>query len=225
VVLLQRRPVALLVLVIVIVAATVGCGGGDDSGGATTGAKIGGVAPSGGPVAWPAPPASDVARLVKAAGLALETHETLIHHVHAHLDIFIDGTHRTVPAGLGIVITDPAVHSGTTGGGPAYGGINPPCAQPCISPLHTHDITGVLHTESATAEENTLGQLFAEWDVKLTDSCIGTFCAPATPILVYVDGKPKPLAATADVALSNLREIAIVIGRAPARIPSEGDFG
>lgn len=217
-----------LVLVVLVVASLAGCGGDDDKGGTanpTADAEIGGTAAAGGPVAWPAPPAADVARAVQAAGLLLGPAETLIHHVHAHLDVFIDGKHRTVPAGLGIVITDPAVHHGTVDGGPAYGGISPPCDHPCISPLHTHDISGVLHTESATADDNTLGELFAEWDVKLTDTCIGTYCAPATPIRIYVDGQPKPLASAPDIALTNLREIAIVIGTSPSRIPSEGDFG
>lgn len=36
---------------------------------------------------------------------------------------------------------------------------------PCISPLHTHDTTGSLHTESATAVPNRLGQFFTEWGV------------------------------------------------------------
>jgi len=221
----------ILLLVVLAIASLTSCGGDDDKGSndnggdATSDAEIGGTAAVGGPVAWPAPAAADVARAVEAAGLALQPAETLIHHVHAHLDVFIDGKHRTVPAGIGIVITDPAVHHGTADGGPAYGGISPPCDQPCISPLHTHDITGVLHTESATTDDNTLGELFAEWDVKLTDTCIGTYCIPATPIRIYVDGQAKPLASAPDIALSNMREIAVVIGKLPSRIPSEGDFG
>ncbi|MEN3271569.1 MAG: hypothetical protein V7636_330 [Actinomycetota bacterium] len=214
-----------ILLAAVLAVALTSCGDDDDNGGsATVDAEIGGIAAIGGAEAWPAPPANEVDRVVQAAGLALGPSETLIHHVHAHLDVFIDGKHRTVPAGIGIVFTDPAVHKDTFAGGPTYGGIITPCAQPCISPLHTHDITGTLHTESATADDNTLGELFAEWDVKLTDSCVGTYCAPDTPIRVYVDGKAKPLASAADIELTNLREIAIVIGRPPARIPSEGDF-
>ena len=212
----------LVAVAAVALAALVSCGG-DDSGGTTSGPKIGGSASIGGALAWPAPAAGDVARLVRGAGLELEPKETLVHHVHAHLDVFIDGKHRTVPAGIGIVITDPAVHTGTVHGSPAYGGIAG-CDQPCISPLHTHDVTGVLHTESATPDDNTLGQLFAEWDVKVTSSCIGTYCAPKTPIHVYVDGEQKPLASLPDVALSDGREIAVVIGASPARIPSKGDF-
>jgi hypothetical protein len=143
--------------------------------------------------------------------------------VHAHLDVFIDGAHRSVPSGIGIVITDPAVHTGTVGGAPAYGGIEG-CDTPCISPLHTHDVTGVLHTESAVDVDNTLGQLFKEWDVRLTDTCVGSYCTPTTAIRLFVDGKAKALASASKVPLTDHEEIAIVIGKPPTRIPSEGDF-
>src|SRR4051794_2310280 len=105
--------VVLAVMAVTVIAA---CSSGGNSSGSsnsssTTGTKVGGIAAAGGPLAWPAPPADQVAPLTAAAGLQLETAESLAHHVHAHLDVFIDGAHRTVPGGLGIVITDPAVHT------------------------------------------------------------------------------------------------------------------
>jgi hypothetical protein len=153
-----------------------------------------------------------------AAGLVPETHETLVHHVHSHLDVFIDGVPQTVPAGIGIRIDDPAVKSGP---GPAYGGISPACEQPCISPLHTHDTTGVLHTESAVDVDNTLGQFFVEWGVKLDGQCVGEYCSPGTPVAVYVDGQPvaPDTAAVNGIAILDRREITIVIGTPPAAIP------
>ena len=170
---------------------------------------------------WPAP--ADAMAQARAAGLVPEDAERLEHHVHAHLDVFIDGDHVVVPAGIGINIDDPAVRDFTVDGAPAYGGINPPCDQPCISPLHTHDITGVLHTESATDVDNTLGQFFTEWDVKLDANCVATYCMPDTKIAVYVDGEavhddPR------SITLSDHKEIAIVIGTPPAEVPSTGDF-
>ena len=127
-----------------------------------------------------------------------------------------------MPGGLGIVITDPAVHSGTAHGAPAYGGIAG-CDQPCISPLHTHDATGIIHTESATDQDNTLGQLFHERDVRLDATCIGTSCSPDTPIHVYVDGKERPLADAARIPLSDDEEIAITIGTTPDGVPATAD--
>ena len=114
-------------------------------------------------VSWPAP-SKPIALAVKA-GLVPETAERLEYHVHSHLDVFVDGQAVVVPAGLGINIKDPAVHTFQVDGNAQYGGLNPPCDQPCISPLHSHDITGILHTESATKKANTLGQLFSEWNV------------------------------------------------------------
>ena len=146
-----------------------------------------------------------------AAGLVPETSEHLEFHVHAHLDVFQDGKQVVVPGGIGIDTTNPAVHSGEIGGYPAYGGINPPCATPCISPLHTHDATGVIHTESSTRKFNTFGQFLTEWNVTL----------PANT-LVYVDGT-KFTGDPKTIPLSNGKEIAVVIGTPPAKIPSTWD--
>jgi hypothetical protein len=159
--------------------------------------------------------------LARAAGLVPETAERLAYHVHAHLDIFVNGVAKLIPGGLGIQINDPAVHSATGAHGlPGYGGINPPCNTPCISPLHTHEADGVLHTESATRKNNELGQLFIEWNVPLSTTCVGTYCSPATTITWYVDGK-KFTGDPTTVSLSNYLEIAVVIGTPPATIPSQ----
>jgi len=173
-------------------------------------------------VAWPAP--ADPMALARAADLVPDTHETLVHHVHAHLDVFVNGQRVTVPAGIGINIHDPGVHvfpdiAGATG----YGGISPPCATPCISPLHTHDVTGIIHTESPTQVDNTLGEFFVEWGVKLDANCVQRYCRPQTKIAIYVNGK-RFTADPRTIDLSNHKEIAIVIGTPPAQIPSEGDF-
>jgi hypothetical protein len=150
------------------------------------------------------------------AGLVPETKESLTFHVHAHLDVFKDGAPVEVPAGIGIDISNPGVQHGLApDGSDLYGGIAG-CDKPCISPLHTHDITGVLHTESKTPQPNTLGQFFTEWGVKLTAECVGTFCAPATPIAFYVDGKPFT-GDPATILLEDHLEIAITIGSPAGR--------
>jgi hypothetical protein len=177
--------------------------------------------PATGAAPWPAPP--DPMARARAAGLVPRGFETLEHHVHAHLDVFVDGVAQVVPAGLGIDIHDPAVHSADNNGHPQYGGINPPCKQACISPLHTHDETGILHTESPTNADNTLGELFTEWGVKLSPTCVGGYCAPAWKVAVYVagvrhNGDPRR------IALTDHAEIAVVIGNPPAKIPAAGDF-
>src|SRR5689334_18431758 len=111
-------------------------------------ATASGARPSASSVAgvWPRPP--DPMGLAVAAGLKPQPKEFLANHVHAHLDVFVDGKRVTVPAGVGIKIDDPAVrHETLADGSDNYGGIQL-CNEPCISPLHTHDTSGVLHTES-----------------------------------------------------------------------------
>jgi hypothetical protein len=171
--------------------------------------------PAPGQLIWAAP--SNPLELTVSAGLKPEVKETLIFHVHAHLDVLLDGSSVLVPAGIGINIADPAVKHGQWNGDPAYGGIKG-CAQPCISPLHTHDESGVIHTESANNTPHTLGQFFTEWNVPLGGGCVGQYCGPATPTVVYVDGQ-RYNGNPANIALTDRKEIAVIIGSAPKQIP------
>jgi len=200
----MRRTVSSVAILCVLLATAASCGSSSKK-------------PKTSAIAWPAP-ADPMAR-ARAAGLVPETAESFVLHVHAHLDVFVNGQAVTVPAGIGINIHDPAVHTLDVGGAKAYGSIDPPCKTACISPLHTHDVTGILHTESPNLVRNQLGQLFTEWGVKLDTKCVQSYCMPATKIAVYVDGKqfkgdPRT------IVLSDRKEIAIVIGSPPAQIPS-----
>ena len=65
--------------------------------------------------------------------------------------------------------------------------------------------------------------IIAEWGVRLDASCVGEFCRPETPIAVYVDGEPSA-GNPADIVLTDLKQIAIVIGTPPAEIPATADF-
>lgn len=117
---------------------------------------------------WSVP--SDEVRYIRAAGLPpLDAEQTVVHY-HAHLDLLVDGKPVPVAAGIGI---DESARK--------------------ISPLHTHDTTGVVHIESANNSEFTLGQLFTEWDVRLNAHCIGGLCAggnDGAQLRVAVDGQP-----------------------------------
>jgi len=136
--------------------------------------------------------------------------------------VFVNGKRVRVPAGIGINIRDPAVKVfNAPDGTKAYGGISL-CNSPCISPLHTHDDSGILHTESASPVPNRLGQFFTEWGVTLTPSCVGGYCH-LTSTHIYINGKPF----TGDprtILLTNHREIAIIIGTPPSTIPATADF-
>jgi hypothetical protein len=171
-------------------------------------------------VLWRAP--DDPLGRTVDAGLDPARKEFLIHHAHAHLDVFVDGKPIAVPSGIGININDPEVRRFKARDGTFdYGGIER-CSRPCISPLHTHDGSGILHTESATPQPNTLGQFFTEWGVRLSESCVGKYCDPQ-PVAFYVNGKPHQEDPRA-IQLTDRKEIAIVIGSPPAKIPKAGDF-
>jgi hypothetical protein len=199
-----------------LVLALTGCGGGGKK--TTAPPARPAPTPTKGAVPWPAPP--DPMKLAEKAGLTPETHEFLLLHVHAHLDVFVNGSPVTVPAGIGINIHDPGVHHAEQKDGSlVYGFIDPPCAKPCISPLHTHDVYGVLHTEAKKNEFNNLGEFFTEWNVRLDNKCVGGYCKPAAPVSIYVDGQAYT-GNPRQIGLENLREIAIVIGTPPTEIPS-----
>jgi hypothetical protein len=199
-----------------LVLAVAGCGVGTVASSAPTAASPAPAAT----VLWPAPP--DPLERTVAAGLEPAPKEHVAYHVHAHLDVFLDGESITVPAGIGINIDDPDVRRfNEPDGSVSYGGIEV-CAKPCISPLHTHHETGIIHTESESSEPNTLGQFFIEWGVALSDSCVGDTCSPKS-IAFYVNGEPYTGDPSA-IELTDHKEIAIVIGTPPPQIPSTADF-
>jgi hypothetical protein len=152
---------------------------------------------------WPADPPGLQGRL-EAAGLQVLNSEGQIQHTHQHLDVYVDGAHVTVPAGIGI---------------DAAAGI--------ISPIHTHDATGIIHVESPTVRDFTLGQVFDVWGVKFDAHCLGETCDGNGRVLsVYangqaVSGDPRAL------VLASHQEIVVAIGTAaqlPNPIPSSYQF-
>jgi hypothetical protein len=172
---------------------------------------------------WPAP--ADPMALVQQAGLVAETAEYLTTHNHAHLDVFVDGVPITVPGGIGIDTKASGVVDTVTPDGTAHDFQVATCPSVCLSPLHTHDPSGIVHSESKTANHPAylLGEFFTEWGLRLDASCVGEYCAPDVLIHVYLngtlyDGDP------AEIPLASLLEIAIVIGQPPTLIPSDWDF-
>jgi hypothetical protein len=216
----------LLIVASSLVLAVAGCGN-DENGGTgeprsqtPAAARVPASSDADARALWPAP--QDPLERTIAAGLEPERKEFLIHHVHAHLDVFIDGEPIAVPAGIGITIDDPEVQRfEDPDGSVGFGGIER-CHKPCISPLHTHDGSGIIHTESATPKPNTLGQFFTEWGVRLSGSCVGGHCSPE-PITFSVDGKCYTKDPRA-IELTDRKQIAIVVGTPPPQIPGTADF-
>jgi hypothetical protein len=77
-------------------------------------------------------------------GVQCNTSEQLAYHIHQHLAIYDAGQPVTVPEGIGIDQKNN-----------------------CIYWLHTHDTTGVIHVESPSQKQYTLGTFFDIWGQKI----------------------------------------------------------
>jgi len=150
---------------------------------------------------WPAP--ADAAAAVAAAGLPMLGSEGNVEHIHAHLDVLADRQPVAVPANIGI-----DTKHGT------------------ISPLHTHDGSGVLHIESPVKRQFSLGEFFSEWQVSLASDHVGGLRSGDGKLMrVFVNGRPQT-GNPAAMMLGAHDEIAVVYGTpAPGEtIPSTYTF-
>ncbi len=103
--------------------------------------------------------------------------EALAYHIHAHLQIYVNGTQKNIPYGIGIV---PPYSLDSSSGSPFVSGGSK------FYYLHTHDETGVIHVESPTKRQYTLGNFFDVWNQPLSTGQVGPNKGTVT---VYVDGK------------------------------------
>lgn len=153
------------------------------------------------PPPWQAP--TDASGAVAKAGLPMLNSEGVVEHIHAHLDVLVDGKPVAVPAGIGI-----DEQAGT------------------ISPLHDHDTSGVIHVESPAKVPFSLGQFFTEWQVTLSSTQLGGLKAGnGNTLRAYVNGKPDA-GDPAAVTINAHDEITLVYGPAGAqpKVPNNYAF-
>jgi hypothetical protein len=135
------------------------------------------------------------ARLV-ADGLQVLTAEGQVQHTHQHLDLFVDGQRVAIPPDIGIDRVNLI-----------------------LSPIHTHDASGIIHVESPIVREFTLGEFFDVWGVRFNGHCVGGTCDGNGRVLsVYRNGQPV----TGDprsIVLDAHEEIVVAIGTT-AQLPS-----
>jgi hypothetical protein len=200
------RALAATTAVLVLAAGTaLGIALARDGGSATESVRRAGPLPGEltGGAPWPANNGATLRPRLAAAGLPALSREGSALHIHVHLDLFVDGRRVTVPAGVGI---DRDLQF--------------------ISPLHTHDATGIVHVESPTVRTFTLGELFDVWGVRLSRSCLGGYCARGgSELRVYADG--RPVADPRGLALAPHQEIVVAFGterQLPRPLPAHYDF-
>jgi hypothetical protein len=151
---------------------------------------------------WPAEIAHLSSRL-SAIGLPALSQEGTALHIHQHLDIFIHGKAIPVPAGIGINQQ-----------------------APFISPIHTHDTSGVIHVESPTLQTFTLGQFFDIWGVRFNQNSVGGYTNDGSSILtLYINGQ-KFVGDARTIELASHQEIVITFGTTAEQpqIPSSFKF-
>ncbi|MFL6138885.1 MAG: hypothetical protein ACJ74O_13955 [Frankiaceae bacterium] len=143
---------------------------------------------------WPAP--AHPLAAAREAGLRSNQMEGTVVHYHAHLDILVNGKPATVPGNLGIDTT-----------------------QGQLAEVHTHDATGVIHIEAPDkGHRYVLGQVFAEWDVRLDATHLGGLVAgDGKALRAYVNGK-QVSGNPARIELKPHEEIALVYGPAGAKV-------
>jgi hypothetical protein len=124
-----------------------------------------------GPAPW-GPGLEGLQQRLEAIGVPFGPQETLAYHIHDLVQVFVDGKPSPIPAGIGINNVGAQ-------------------ADQFIAAMHTHDASGIVHIESPTKREYTLGQFFDVWGVRLTQTCLGeVYCNSGDKQLrVYYDGK------------------------------------
>jgi hypothetical protein len=134
---------------------------------------------------------------LRPLGLSPLPREGTVLHIHQHLDLYVNGAKITLPALVGIDIP-----------------------LQFITEVHTHDTTGIIHVESPVQRTFTLGQLFGEWGVKLTASCVGRYCGP---LKWWVNGQ-RVTGDPSQLILRSHQEIAIAEGPPPLIVPKSYGF-
>lgn len=146
-----------------------------------------------GPPPW-GPQSELLPERLQILGLNQLPQEGTVLHIHQHLDLWVNGAKVTLPPNVGIDIPDQF-----------------------ITELHVHETeANFIHVESPVKKTFYLQQLFGEWGVRLTASCVGSFCGK---LHWWVNGKPQT-GNPGLLALQEHQEIAIALGKPPAHVPS-----
>jgi hypothetical protein len=181
-------------------------------------ASLGTLRPAGspgpaGPEGIPIPRAAPLAGTATAAAgtdvdrIGCQSSEQTIVHIHAHLTIFVNGSPRQVPAGIGV----PGAQAQSTAQGPFVS------SGTCFYWLHTHAADGIIHIESPVRRTYTLGDFFDEWGQPLGPHQLG----PATGRVAAIYDGQRYLGNPRDIPLNAHAQIQLEIGTplvAPVRI-------
>lgn len=142
-----------------------------------------GTPPFGTPLGSPSPTTAVLAPISATVtgqpvdGIECQSGEQLAFHIHAHLAVYVDGSPRTIPEGIGIM--PPRLQTDVAGVPTVYSGS-------CFYWLHAHTPEGIIHIESPLQRTYTLGNWFDIWGIPLDATHVG----PASgTVVAYLNGQ------------------------------------
>lgn len=144
-------------------------------------------------------------------GISCQGGEQTVFHIHTHLTIFVNGSARQIPAGVGIA--SPQTQQ-TTGGQYVGSGA-------CFSWLHTHAADGIIHIESPVRRGYTLGNFFDIWGQSLSANQVGPVHGAVT---AFYNGKHY-IGNPQNIPLGSYTQIQLDVGKplvAPEHISFSG---
>lgn len=130
--------------------------------------------------------------------ISCDTTEQVVYHIHVHLTVFVDGSQRQIPFGIGI--PDPQEESTPQGPFVVSGS--------CFYWLHTHSGDGIIHVESPTQRTYTLGQFFDIWGQPLSATQVG----PAIGTVVAFYNRRHYLSDPRDIPLTPHANVQLDVG-------------
>ncbi len=154
-------------------------------------------------------PAGTTSQGATVDGVQCAPIEQLAYHIHSHLQVYVDGKPRAIPAAIGMV--GPVAEQ--TPYGPFYG------AQQCYYWLHTHASDGIIHIESPSARVYTLGNFFDEWNQPLSGTQVA---GDKGKVTAFVNDKPWTKSPR-DIPLVPHESIQLDVGK-PTVTPHEISF-
>jgi|SRR5215217_4061974 hypothetical protein len=140
------------------------------------------------------------------SGISCDSLEHFNIHIHAHLDIFINGKPYPIPADIGITPNQ------------------------CIYWMHTHDYTGIIHIESPKDRDFTLGEFFDIWGRKfdnnqIFDNIVGKGGSNNNALSIYINGNRVSNSIDyREIKIDAHDEIAIIYRTSPDSIPLSYQF-
>ena len=149
---------------------------------------------------------SSTPNMTTVDGIRCDTMEFTKFHIHAHLDIYVDGKPFVVPSQIGI---DPEGR--------------------CLYWLHTHDDSGVIHIESPIEREFSIGNFIDIWDQTFNNTNLfdnNNVNDTKSALRMFVKGVEVPTGTDfRNISIGAHDEIALVIGPIQDdKIPSRYQF-